>query len=219
MISEYFQESIVNMAGKFNSVLTKTNLRDAYIHLTDELASDPFRNMEGLNGDIPFHLCPFEPLLQNDINLLIKQIKNYLIDVQVKVLEINLYDLVIELCKEEGDWEWLLENEATMSKQEFKEEIQGIIDTKTVLIPAIVKKMSENSFDVLIITGVGEVYPYIRSSNLLENLQIKAKEKPTLMFYPGQYKHSVEKGTSLVLFGTLEDDKYYRAFNILDRAV
>ncbi|MFB0999950.1 MAG: DUF1788 domain-containing protein, partial [Colwellia sp.] len=173
----------------------------------------------GLNGDIPFHLCPFEPALQNDINVLVKQIKNYLIDVQVKVLEINLYDLVIDICKEEDDWEWLLENEATMSKQEFKEEIQGIIDTKTILIPAIVKKMSENSFDILIITGVGEVYPYIRSSSLLENLQIEAKEKPTLMFYPGQYKHSVEKGTSLVLFGTLEDDKYYRAFNILDRAI
>jgi hypothetical protein len=207
------------MAGKFNSVLTKANFRDAYPHLTDVLASAPFRNMEGLNGDIPFHLCPFEPALQNDINVLVKQIKNYLIDVQVKVLEINLYDLVIDICKEEDDWEWLLENEATMSKQEFKEEIQGIIDTKTILIPAIVKKMSENSFDILIITGVGEVYPYIRSSSLLENLQIEAKEKPTLMFYPGQYKHSIEKGTSLVLFGTLEDDKYYRAFNILDRAI
>ncbi|EAR55884.1 hypothetical protein SKA34_16985 [Photobacterium sp. SKA34] len=207
------------MAGKFNSVLTKSSLKDAYAHLTDVLASDPFIKMEGLNGDIPFHICPFDPALQNDINLLIRQIKNYLIDAQVKVLEINLYDLVIEIAKEEGDWEWLLENEVTMAKDVFKEQLQGIIDTKPVLIPAIVDKMAEAEFDLLLITGVGEVFPYVRSSNLLENLQIKAKEKPTLMFYPGQYKHSVEKGTSLVLFGTLEDDKYYRAFNILDRAI
>jgi len=210
---------MINMRNAFNSVLTKANLRDAYPHLTDVLSSNPFLKMEGLNGDIPFHICPFESSLQNDINQLVKQIKNYLIDAQVSVLEINLYDLVIELCKEEGDWEWLLENDDTMTNERLKEELQGIIDTKTILIPAIVKKMSENNFDLLIITGVGEVYPYIRSSNLLENLQIKAKEKPTLMFYPGQYKHSVEQGTSLVLFGTLEDDKYYRAFNILDRAV
>ena len=74
------------MAGIFNSVLTKANLKDAYAHLTDVLASDPFLKMEGLNGDIPFHICPFEPALQNDINLLIRQIKNYLIDAQVKVL-------------------------------------------------------------------------------------------------------------------------------------
>lgn len=206
------------MSGKFNSVLTKTNLSDAYTHLTDVLSSDPFIKMEGLNGDIPFHICPFEPSLQSEINVLVKQVKNYLRDAQVKVLEVNLYDLVIDISRQEGDWEWLLENETTMSKDELKEELQGIIDTKTVLIPAIVEKMAENDFDILMITGVGEVFPYIRSSSLLENLQIKAKDKPTLLFFPGKYKHSLEKGSSLILFGTLEDDKYYRAFNILDRA-
>lgn len=206
------------MSGKFNSVLTKENLKDAYVHLTDVLSSDQFIKMTGLNGDIPFHICPFEPLLQNDINVLVKEVKNYLMDVQVKILEINLYDLVIEILKEEGDWEWLLENESTMSKDELKEELQGIVDTETVLISTIVDKMAENDFDILIITGVGEVFPYIRSSSLLENLQIKAKDKPTLLFFPGKYKHSLEKGSSLILFGTLEDDKYYRAFNILDRA-
>ncbi|ASI96782.1 MULTISPECIES: DUF1788 domain-containing protein [Vibrio] len=206
------------MSGKFNSVLTKVNLSDAYTHLTDVLSSDPFIKMEGLNGDIPFHICPFEPSLQSEINVLVKQVKNYLRDAQVKVLEVNLYDLVIDISRQEGDWEWLLENETTMSKDELKEELQGIIDTKTVLIPAIVEKMAESDFDILMITGVGEVFPYIRSSSLLENLQIKAKDKPTLLFFPGKYKHSLEKGSSLILFGTLEDDKYYRAFNILDRA-
>jgi hypothetical protein len=121
---------MVDMANKYNGVLTNKNLKGAYTDLTDILTSLHFLDMKGLNGDIPFHICPFEPSLQNDINLLVKQITNYLIDAQVKVLEVNLYDLVIELCKEEGDWEWLLENENTMSKQEFKEEIQGIIDTK-----------------------------------------------------------------------------------------
>ena len=207
------------MASRFNSVLTKANINEAYPHLTDVLSSEHFLNMEGLNGDIPFHICPFEPTLQNEITVLIKHVKNYLADSQVTVLEVNLYDLVIEAMDAEGDLEWWLENEATISKQELKEEIQGIVDAKKTLIPAIVKKMTENQFDILMVTGVGEVFPYIRSSNILEHLQIEAKEKPTLMFFPGQYKHSVEKGTSLVLFGTLEDDKYYRAFNILDRAI
>ncbi|MEQ5450293.1 DUF1788 domain-containing protein [Providencia rettgeri] len=206
------------MSGKFNSVLTKDNLPDAYTHLTDVLSSSSFIKMEGLNGDIPFHICPFEPSLQSEINILVKQVKNYLRDAQVMVLEINLYDLVIDISKKEGDWEWLIDNESTMSKDELKEELQGIIDTKTVLIPTIVDRMTEYNFDILMITGVGEVFPYIRSSSLLENLQIKAKDKPTLLFFPGKYKHSLEKGSSLILFGTLEDDKYYRAFNILDRA-
>jgi len=48
----------------------------------------------------------------------------------------------------------------------------------------------------------------------LNNLQSTAKEKPTVMFFPGAYTHSLESGASLDLFGRLHDDKYYRAFNI-----
>jgi len=49
---------------------------------------------------------------------------------------------------------------------------------------------------------------------VLNNLQKSAKEKPTVMFFPGEYRHSLESGASLELFGRLHDDKYYRAFNI-----
>ena len=78
----------------------------------------------------------------------------------------------------------------------------------------IAKKMKESTFDIMFITGVGEVFPYIRSHNILNNLQKVAKEKPTVMFFPGDYKHSLESGASLELFEKLRDDKYYRAFNI-----
>ena len=219
MILESSLGNMFNMGNSFNSGLTKANLKDAYVHLTNVLQSDSFLNMEGLNGDIPFHICPYDPALQTDITLLIKQITNYLSDMQVKVLEINLYNLVIALLKEEGDWEWLLENEATLGRDELREELQGILDIESVITPAISQMMQKAEFQVLIITGVGEVFPYIRSHNILNNLQKNAKDKPTLMFFPGEYKHSVETGASLVLFGKLEDDKYYRAFNILDRAI
>ena len=68
----------------------------------------------------------------------------------------------------------------------------------------------------MFITGVGEVFPYIRSHTVLNNLQSTAKDQPTVMFFPGEYKHSLEEGASLDLFGILHDDKYYRAFNIFD---
>ena len=64
------------------------------------------------------------------------------------------------------------------------------------------------------LTGVGEVFPYIRSHNVLNNLQSHAKLRPTVLFFPGRYVHSLEKGASLDLFGILHDDKYYRAFNV-----
>lgn len=200
------------------NTVTRKNLADAYSHLLAVVSSKPFLRNEGLNNEVPFHICPFEPVIAADMTQLIKQLKNELQDTGVRVLEINLYDLVIEVLKDEDDWQWLLDNETTLSRAELKEELQGILDTETVLIPRIAEKMSQIAHDVMFITGVGEVFPYIRSHNILNNLQRIAKEKPTLMFFPGSYQHSLATGASLVLFGKLTDDKYYRAFNILDRA-
>ena len=202
---------------QYNTV-TAQNLADCQFHLLKVISSDAFLNNEGLNNEVPFHICPFAPSISIDMGHAIKQLKNELVDKEKAVLEINLYDLVFEILKEEGDWEWLVENEASLSREELKEELQGIIDVESVLIPAIVQKMASIKHDVIFITGVGEVFPYIRSHNILNNLQKIAKKQPTLMFFPGMYQHSLSSGASLRLFDKLTDDKYYRAFNILDRA-
>jgi len=202
---------------KLNTVTAK-NLAETQFHLLTVISSQRFLRNEGLNNEVPFHICPFEPQVHDDMVQAIRQLKNELAERDVGVLEINLYDLVIEILQEEGDWEWLLENETTLERDELKEELQGILDTEGVLIPAIVEKMDSASYNVMFITGVGEVFPYIRSNNILNNLQRVAKDEPTLMFFPGKYQHSLASGASLRLFDKLTDDKYYRAFNILDRA-
>lgn len=205
----------------FQGCLSPDNIGEAYVHLSEVLSAPAFLNNQGLNNDIPFHICPFEPTLASEVVLLIRQLTNYLktMEISKQVLEINLYDLTIGILKKEGDWEWLLENEQTLSRTELKEELQSILDVETVLIPEMAERMTGSVFDVLFITGVGEVFPYIRSHNILNNLQPLAKEKPTLLFFPGIYQHSLAKGASLDLFGRMTDDKYYRAFNILDRAI
>jgi hypothetical protein len=143
-----------------------------------------------------------------------RQLVNRLDQTGVRVLEVNLYDLSIEILKERGIWEQIIEMEESVSKDELKELLQGVLDPETHLVPAIATKLNLNDFDVLFLSGVGEVFPYIRSHNVLNNLQSTAKEKPTVMFFPGAYTHSLESGASLDLFGKLHDDKYYRAFNI-----
>ena len=199
--------------------INKNNLKEAYAHLSDVVSSKNFLSNQGLNNEVPFHICPYQPSVHNQVNQLIRQLTNFLNDAGKVVLEVNLYDLVIDILKREDDWDWLLENETTLSRDELKEELQGMLDVEKVITPLISQRMKEQQFDVLFITGVGEVFPYIRSHNVLNNLQKRAKEKPTLMFFPGVYQHSLEKGASLDLFGNISDDKYYRAFNILERAI
>lgn len=143
-----------------------------------------------------------------------RQLVNRLEQAGVRIIGINLYDLSIEILKERNILEQILEMEESVSKEQLKELLQGVLDPEAHLVPAIAAKLARTDFEVLFLSGVGEVFPYIRSHNVLNNLQSTAKEKPTVMFFPGAYSHSLESGASLDLFGRLRDDKYYRAFNI-----
>ena len=142
------------------------------------------------------------------------QLRNKLEQQGISILDINLYDLAIELLKQRDIWDRIIETENSVSKNQLKELLQGVLDSESHLVPAIADKMAESEFKVMFLSGVGEVFPYIRSHNVLNNLQKVAKEQPTIMFFPGEYTQSLEDGASLDLFGKLHDDKYYRAFNI-----
>ena len=64
--------------------------------------------------------------------------------------------------------------------------------------------------DVLFLTGVGKVYPFMRAHNMLERMQQPFSDIPIVMFYPGEYN-----GQSLILFDKFHDANCYRAFNLL----
>ena len=188
--------------------------QDRFQHLFAVISGQRFLNKQGLGNEVPFFICPFKPEESVEMERLRRQLVNRLEQGGLRILEINLYDLSIEILKERDIWEQIVEMEESVSKEQLKELLQGVLDPETHLVPAMANKMASIDFDVLFLSGVGEVFPYIRSHNVLNNLQSTAKEKPTVMFFPGAYTHTLESGASLDLFGRLHDDKYYRAFNI-----
>ena len=190
------------------------NLNEDFAHVLNVVSSQRFLNKQGLGNEVPFFICPYPAQQAIDAEKHIRLLGKKLQAKGVQALEINLYDLSIELLKRREIFATILEQEQDYSKAELKELLQGVLDPEQHLIPAIATTLAETAYDVLFITGVGAVFPYIRSHNVLNNLQSTAKEKPTIMFFPGTYEHSLETGASLDLFGKLHDDKYYRAFNI-----
>lgn len=200
-------------------------------HLVNVISGERFLQMRGLNNDLPFYICEFRPSEAIDMDRLRRQLINTLGSTPVdclggqgvKVLDINLYDLCIELLQaregsSEGSrlWDEILAVEAEVEKDSLLELLQNVLGIEEYLIPAIGDRLKQVEFDVLFLSGIGEVFPYIRSHNVLNNLQSTAKDKPTVLFFPGEYRHSLEHGASLELFGLLHDDKYYRAFNIYE---
>ncbi|OPZ73542.1 MAG: hypothetical protein BWY82_01107 [Verrucomicrobia bacterium ADurb.Bin474] len=189
-------------------------MQERFQHLYTVISGQRFLNKQGLGNEVPFFICPFKPEESVEMGRIQRQLINRLGQNGIRILEINLYDLSIEILKDRDIWSQIVEMEESVSKEQLKELLQGVLDPETHLVPAIAAKMASTDFEVFFLSGVGEVFPYIRSHNVLNNLQSAAKEKPTVMFFPGAYTHSLESGASLDLFGRLRDDKYYRAFNI-----
>lgn len=185
-------------------------------HLYRVITSERFLTKQGLGNEVPFFICPFPAeegltMIQDRLDLIERTGH-----AGVTALDLSLYDISLGLLEERGILEDVLAAESDMEKSEFRELLQGVLDVQEHLIPKIAEVIAAQPHDVIFLSGVGEVYPYIRSHNVLNNLQSRAKDKPTVLFFPGSYTHSTATGGSLDLFGLLHDDKYYRAFNILN---
>lgn len=77
----------------------------------------------------------------------------------------------------------------------------------------IVEYIKEHTPDnaVVLLTGIGKCYPVLRAHKVLNNLHQMLDHVPVVMLYPGKYD-----GQELVLFGSVKDDNYYRAFRLVE---
>ncbi len=184
------------------------SLEIKYEKLFNNLKKESFLSMSALGGEIPFYIVPYNPAQENDIAQKTKQLKERLSLVGISVFEINLFDLSLDMLESRGVLEKIVTKESALSKDKLFKTLQGVLDSESKLIPKIEQLVQDNPSQMVFLTGVGQVFPYIRSHSILNNLQNSIKDRPTVMFFPGTY------GADLSLFGKMKDDNYYRAFNL-----
>jgi hypothetical protein len=189
--------------------MKQERLGEKFEKLYQTFINENFLSMKALGGEIPFYISSYNPNQEVKVFDEVERLINRLKISGVSVYEINLFSLVIEMLKERGILDKIIDKEPDLSKEKLYKTLQGAIDAQKYLIPKIEEINSSNHSNIVFLTGIGQVYPFIRSHSVLNNLQNSIKDRPTVMFFPGIYD-----GTSLSLFGKLKDDNYYRAFNL-----
>mgnify|MGYP003605161623 CR=1 FL=1 len=200
------------MTGPLHSAPLST--REA--HLLGVLSSQRFRSMQGLGNEVPFFICPFDPAESVAISKMRTRLVTALTSRGIGVAQIDLYDIAVGVLRQRGMWDRLLAVEPTKSKKAMLQTLQSVLDPDRALRTAVAEQLAIAGGEIVFVTGVGEVFPYVRSHTVLNSLQTVATDRPLLLFFPGEYRQSASKGSSLELFGRLHDDQYYRAFNIFD---
>lgn len=185
------------------------NLDTKFDKLFSRLNSEEFLTMKALGGEIPFYIVPYNPTQENDVIKQIKKLQSRLKTSGTSVFEINLYELSISMLEKRGLLQKIFAKEQSLDKGKLFKTMQGVLDSETNLIPEIGKLCEANPSNIVFMTGIGQVFPYIRSHTILNNLQNWIKDRPTVVFFPGEYDMN-----ALKLFGKMKDDNYYRAFNL-----
>jgi hypothetical protein len=196
-----------------------TTIAEQEEHLFKVISSSRFLSMEGLHNEIPVFIYPYDATKQLDVENATRRMKKRLAEAGTPVLEVNLHELAVTLLDERGVLDLMVLAEPNTDSRYFEEDLRAMLDPRQHLVPAI--KALINHADLLpkalILTGVGGIYPIVRSHTVLETIQDIARDLPVVLFFPGTYEQSSSAGSTLSLFGRLHDDRYYRARDILSQ--
>jgi len=172
-------------------------------YFTEYIQQPHFLQKKGLGNEIPYYIFDYDPGKELAIRSFIQYVKDR---VKLNIIEINLYHLLLEMYEQEVGLEALLELESSEGTEELFDALQPSLEGGR-FAGAIAQKAQGG--DVLFLTGVGSIFPLMRSHNILNRLHQYMTEIPVVMFYPGNYT-----GSELSLFNIFKDDNYYRAFRI-----
>lgn len=187
----------------------KENIPQLFDRLFKTLSGSRFINREGLGGNKPIFIQPYEIAQQVTVDEQIQSLVKRLDAASVPVLSIDLYELCLEVLSAKGTLDKILENEKSLTKRDFKRSLQGSLSVKDNIMPAIQNKMAASEHRMVFIYGIDKVYQQLSMVPILVNIQSVLNSEPFIFFYPGLYDNY-----SLNLFGCINEDNEYRAFNL-----
>lgn len=176
--------------------------------LFDTLSSNALLTNRGIGNEIGFYIFSYDPEFEPVVMNYLPRLHGRLGQAGIKVLEFNLYTLILDLLREKDVLEDTFALEARKGVAGLEKALKKIVRPEQLV--ALIKGRLAEPHNLVFLTGVGAAYPMIRSHTVLNNLHPVIDKVPVVMFFPGSYD-----GQELRLFNTLKDDNYYRAFPLL----
>jgi hypothetical protein len=162
---------------------------------------------KGLSFEVGIHVFKYDPKDELIVREYIERLINSPSE-DFRVIQRDMYKIFLEILEEKR----VLNSVAGIEEKKGKDYLLAQLQ-KVATQDEFLKKMKYEPHepgDVLFLTGIGNVYPFMRSHKMLDSMQQMFSDIPIVMFYPGEFN-----GTSLSLFDKFHDGNYYRAFNLL----
>lgn len=170
--------------------------------LETRIHQEGFTKPTGIGSEIPHFVLDYpaedELIVRTYIEGLLKRSP-------LNIKEINLFEFLLALF--EDDLDDLIEMANEDGVEELLLAIQPVLEDRHLLIDTFIEVAGDA--DLVFITGIGTVHPFIRASHLLKKLSNHAYRTPLILFYPGHFS-----GLDLRLFNQFNHEDEYQITRI-----
>lgn len=171
------------------------------------IADPAFLQNKGLGNEVGIHVFCYDPAEEAAVQ---RQIAALQADetLPCRIVECDLYEAFLTLLAQKRVLDAAPGLEEKRGSAYLLQQLQKIAAPQAQLDASGI--LPARPGDVIFLTGVGKVHPFMRAHKMLDSIQPLCPDTPIVLFYPGVFN-----GQSLSLFGQLDDGNYYRAFNLL----
>ena len=170
-----------------------SNIKERLDKVRALIQEPKFLEGKGLSNEVNIRIFCYEPENEMVVRHFVNQLET---DQSLICDDMDITDAIPDMEEADGSAYLLEQLNSAIGNGEFIDKIQY---------------EPHEIGDVLMLTGVGEVFPFMRIHTLLEALQPYFSDVPILVMYPGEFD-----GRHVKLFNRLTPNDYYRAFNVID---
>ena len=182
-----------------------SNISERLDELKKLIQEEDFLNGRGLSNEVNIRIFCYDPKDEITVRYFVEQLEEEKLKCSIDIED--LYEVFLSICGDMDILNSIPDMEETDGNEYLEEQLENIITAEM-----FTEKIASNyeSKDLLFITGVGKVFPFMRVHSLLNDLQINLNNKPVVVLYPGTFD-----GHYLKLFNKLKPSEYYRAFKTI----
>lgn len=183
------------------------NLMERLDKLRTLIQEPDFIEGKGLSNEVNIRIFCYDPKDEMTVRHFTEKLVS---DQHLKcnLIEYDLYKVFLSICDDKRITDRIAGQEEKKGKEFILNQMKRMASNT-----AFIKKMQYEPHepgDVIMITGVGEAFPFIRVHAILDAMQPYFSDVPILVMYPGTFD-----GHYVRLFDKLPANPYYRAFNIV----
>ena len=192
--------------------------RERLNQIGPRISNSDFRSQTGIGNEIACYIFDYPPKDEEVVRTYLPVLMNHLQSEHPNetAFHLDLFDVLIEYLDQRKLLTQTLKMQGRKSDKEILKALRGPLSIERFR-DYLQSQYELDKADMVLMSGVGRVWPMLRMHSLLNALHVPMETTPLILFYPGCFD-----GTSLSLFCNASEENtapnqrpYYRAFTLV----